>query len=727
MNHLINVLSSTDSGGMFERGFMDIFGSIYDLFVELIYNVITFILQIVYSIESCFYYLAGLSSLKPGLESGDGISQLFPTYNIKTNQFDFGIFADAGGKLATAMGFMLIVGIGMVIALFVFALVKGLFNQEGKTSGMISMAIGNSLKAIVYMALAPLVILIVISTISFMLSLILGGLSNALTGGGSTSIAYNIFEACIMNGKADTAYLQLKDAISNNQIIISLDENYRFALAQTDAFGIDFVSIRNLVKGTNLDFQLNGDFNYGIGFIGGVFTLVCLALLVIRIAERLFNLLIDYILSIPAIATMPYDGGQRYGSWCQLFMGSLLNFSGSVLAMLVYLYVISFIAPIIDNIESTNPNQLGIGLFKAVLLLVIIIGGAFTCVKAGNIVSQLIGSTAAQAESNSLHESMHLASMGARATGAVALGVGGAFLAGVKARGGFNKMQQGSAKSKNSSPLGRGKDSSGEGSSSNNDSKGGEEGLVGGGNENGNSSLFDAPNSSSPVSKGRSIANGFASVANSMGQAASRTRGIVGKAGAATVAGIIGGATILGGALGRKAMSSYKNTKFSKNNVANKNLKHNLKNRLHQGKKENAKAFKDMKRGINKDSSLTKQEKKARLNELKTIKKDGNKDAKLQYKKDLMNNRKHTFNHDAMKDNLKENKWNERREHDRSYQESKLNLKNDSSLSKKERNLKIKEARSTKNLLNKESSNLYKRDLKDYKAHRFEHNNPIKK
>ena len=44
MNHLINVLSSADSGGMFERGFMDIFGSIYDLFVELIYNVITFIL-----------------------------------------------------------------------------------------------------------------------------------------------------------------------------------------------------------------------------------------------------------------------------------------------------------------------------------------------------------------------------------------------------------------------------------------------------------------------------------------------------------------------------------------------------------------------------------------------------------------------------------------------------------------------------------------------------------
>ena len=93
---------------------------------------------------------------------------------------------------------------------------------------------------------------------------------------------------------------------------------------------------------------------------------------------------------------------------------------------------------------------------------------------------------------------MHLASMGARATGAVALGVGGAFLAGVKARGGFNKMQQGSAKSKNSSPLGRGKDSSGGGTIPTNDSKRGGEDLSGG-NENGNSSLFDTPNSSSPV------------------------------------------------------------------------------------------------------------------------------------------------------------------------------------------------------------------------------------
>lgn len=726
MNHLlINVLASSNSGGMFERGFMDIFGSIYDFFVELIYFFITFILQIVYSIESCFYYLAGLSNLKPGLSAGEGFSQIFPTYNIETNEFDFGIFADDGQRLANAMGFMLLVGVGMVIALFIFALIKGLFNQEGKTGGMISMALGNSLKAIIYMALAPLVILIVISTISFMLSLILGVLAKVLTGGTTTSIAYNIFEICFANGNAGDISSQL--AAHSGEILNGLSSEYPLASGATTAFGINFVSIRELVKFTNANYQLDGDFNYGVGFIGGVFTLVCLALLVIRIAERLFNLLIDYILSIPAIATMPYDGGQRYSSWCQLFMGSLLNFSGSVLAMLVYLYVLSGCSQIFKDILNENSSQNGVGIFIAVLYLVLIIGGAFTCVKAGNIVSQLIGSTAAQAEANSLHESMHLASMGARATAGAALALGGSFLVGMKARGGFNRLQNGSKKSGGNSPLG-GNGKSGGGGSSPTPQGGNDEGLnIAGDNQEGNSSLFESPGGSSPISKGRSIANGLKSVGSAMGQATHGARGIFGKGAAALAAGTIGAVSVIGGAIGRKAVNAYKGTKMHQNNVANKNLKHNLKNRLHQGKKENVKAFKDMKRGINKDSSLSKQEKKARLNELKTIKKDGNKDAKLQYKKDLMNNRKHTFNHDAMKDNLKEKKWNEKREHDRSYQESKLNLKNDSSLSKKERNLKIKEARSTKNLLNKESSNLYKRDLKDYKAHRFEHNNPIKK
>lgn len=718
MNHLlVNVLSSADSGGMFDRGFMDIWGAITDFFLNLVYSFITCILQIVYSIESCFYYLAGLSNLKEGLSTSDGISQLFPTYNIEENKFDFGIFGgEAGQNLGKAMGFMLLVGIGMVIALFIFALVKGVFNQEGKTGGMITMAIGNSLKAVIYMALAPLVILIVISTVSFMLSLILEGLGGALNGGSTGSISYNLYEICF-TGKADLAFNQLIK-IENGEPALPLlyDGEYRFALQNTDAFGIVFIDLESLVKGTHLNYQFNGDFNYGIGFIGSIFLLVCMALLVIRIAERLFNLLIDYILSIPAIATMPYDGGQRYGSWCQLFMGSLLNFSGSVLAMLVYLYVIQMVIPIINNLGSSDSNQLGLGIFKAVLLLVLVIGGAFTCVKAGNIVSQLIGSTAAQAEANSLHESMHLASMGTRATAGAALALGGSFLAGIKARGGFNKLQNDSKKGGGNSLLGGNGKSGGEGMSPTSQGGSSEGHNVAGGEQEGNSSLFESPGGSSPISKGRSITNGLKSIGSAMGQASHGARGIFGKSAAALAAGTIGVASVIGGAIGRKATNAYKGTKMHQNYVANKNLKHNLKNRLHQGKKENAKAFKDMKRGIRKDSSLSKQEKKARINELSTIKKDANRDAKLQYKKDLMNNKKHTFKHNLDKDNLKEKKWNEKREHDRSYQESKLNIKNDSSLSKQEKDAKIKEARATRTASDQESNKQFRHDLKERRS-----------
>ncbi len=436
--------ASDKSGGMFQRGTFD-FQKIGDMFMRLLWTMICGIIQILYSVEQAFYWLAGIN--RNMTYSNDGknsekLDSLFPTIDLDTGKYSSGtLFGDS--NLLELTKIMLLVGAGMIVFFLLFAIIKGLFNNEGKTEVMIKSATWNTLKACIFMALAPAMIIITLSTILWFLNLIFQGVFNTLVGvDGNISIAESILESCYTGEDLKGIFAKSVTSLGGFYGIAVKDK----VLQPTGnaQLYIQFYDLETLIKGSTwngfsdkaINMQLNGDFNYSIAFIGGIFSLVALGLMCIRIGERLFNLIIDYILSIPAIATMPYDNGQRFQTWGQMFLGQTLNFSGSVLAMAVYLFVVKSISGVINGITADHTE-----LFKAVVLLVIIIGGAFTCVKAGTIVSQLIGSVASQQENNSLNQSMQLARMGASATKtATAVGLAGF---GIGAIGGLKAMKNG--------------------------------------------------------------------------------------------------------------------------------------------------------------------------------------------------------------------------------------------------------------------------------------------
>ena len=452
----INVLAASDSEGMFNRGW-DIFGNLGDWALSMVYNFITFLLQVVYSIEGAFYYLTGLGSIR-GLGVENGISGLLPTLTWdETNNvfgFDEGVLIGQS-SFQNAIFFMLIIGVIMAVFFLIYGALKGAFNREGKTAAMIKMSLANALRATIFLIFAPIVVMLVLGTITFCLGLIFQGLFSILLNfsfsddGGtmqitssSTSIAYNIYKACFLGGSSDmtkfaaavnagefNSYTDYISHLDETKEILGIGKDEVCVVQYADQFSIVFFPLKDLVLKTQINFS--SQYSYGIGFCGGIFALVALAILTIRAGERLFEILIDYFLCFPAISTMPIDNGQRLGQWSQLFLGRIINFSGSVIAMAIYIFVLGNIPNLLNQFEEYG--GITAMFFKGIVLLVLIIAGAYACVKGGNTVAQLIGSAAASAEANSMqqtmglaHLSMHGLQLGGRALSrGFATGVGG--------------------------------------------------------------------------------------------------------------------------------------------------------------------------------------------------------------------------------------------------------------------------------------------------------------
>ena len=529
-SNFLNALSSMSqkSDGMFSRRTFEIWGNIIDWFMEVVWYGICGILQLVYTVEQAFYWLAGLPIGK--INNSTGLASFLPTLIVDnegnlTGGVDFGLIfgksentTEFSSQIIKVTGIMLAIGVGMVVFFLAFAIIKGLFNNEGKTEVMIKSATWNTIKACCFMAIAPLMIMLTISTISWFISLVFKGINEALLGGGGTTIAETIMNSLYTGGKSiqlsdkkEYTFLQFVtykggSGSSNNSLFIQFYGLRTLFSGETDNFNGEYIS-KILRNTADINWTLNGDVSYSLGFIGGAFTLVALGLMLIRIGERLYNLIIDYILCIPSIATMPYDNGQRFSTWGQLFLGQLLNFTGSVIAMIVYLYLTNIVCTYVDTALKNVDN---VFLFKGIIKLVIIIGGAFTCVKAGTIVSQLIGQVANQQENNSLQQSMHLASMGARATKTIA--GAGAMAFGVGAMGTLKamKQQQGTGNGTNGTKggTGTGGTSGGIGGAINNLAGGGDTPTGnGGGTSGGTGTGGDTPSSKANVGDKLSGAN----------------------------------------------------------------------------------------------------------------------------------------------------------------------------------------------------------------------------
>lgn len=163
------------------------------------------------------------------------------------------------------------------------------------------------------------------------------------------------------------------------------------------------------------------DLDFFVGIIGGLVILVMFVMSSISFIQRIFDIILLYIVSPVSVSTIPTDDGQRFKQWKEMLIGKVLGAYGIILSMNLFFIII----PQVQQIMFFG-NAFKNGIVKILFL----IGGAFAVTKANIVIANLTGSHSGGSETRELIANMRTGKNITRAIGTTALGVGGAILGG---------------------------------------------------------------------------------------------------------------------------------------------------------------------------------------------------------------------------------------------------------------------------------------------------------
>ncbi len=163
------------------------------------------------------------------------------------------------------------------------------------------------------------------------------------------------------------------------------------------------------------------DLDFFVGLIGGLAILIMFVMSAISFIQRIFDIILLFLVSPISVSTIPTDDGVRFKQWKEMLIGKVLSAYGIILAMNLFFIII----PQVQQISFFNDA------FKdGIVKILFIIGGAFAVTKANLVIANLTGSQAGGNETRELIANMRTGTHITRTVGITALALGGAVLGG---------------------------------------------------------------------------------------------------------------------------------------------------------------------------------------------------------------------------------------------------------------------------------------------------------
>ena len=136
-------------------------------------------------------------------------------------------------------------------------------------------------------------------------------------------------------------------------------------------------------------YDLFPGYNYLIGFLGSWTIALLLITLIIGVIQRIFELVILFVVSPAFVATMPLDEGARFGKWKDAFVKRTMSAYGPVIGINLLFMVLS----LVQDINIFDPDMIIMGdLFNCIIHCLFIIVGLVAVKDFSNLISELVGS-----------------------------------------------------------------------------------------------------------------------------------------------------------------------------------------------------------------------------------------------------------------------------------------------------------------------------------------------
>lgn len=348
---------------VFESVLMPVIKDVFNILVELIGELImaalsgillevwVILLKLLDFLEDIFTIFSGLTTLTiDGNISNQGIVQYL---------FGLGI---------VQRGFWMVMGISLVLCMLctMISVLRSMADSPFENKKPISAVLRTSLRCCLTFALLQFACIFAIQMITQVL----------------LQINYNLNSENSSSSLGDTIFYMLaKDHFKSGSL-----ESYKSGAA--------YANVSKVME--NFDYQ---HFNWIICLVATVFLMGIMLATIIGSVQRLFMLMILYIISPLFVAYMPLDEGKSFGQWKDTFLAYLVSGMSPIITMRLYMMFLPFMME--DKMEITGVDNM------MYVNLLFIIAGSFAIFSSRNLVLKILNpSLAGQLDGNSAVGSM---------------------------------------------------------------------------------------------------------------------------------------------------------------------------------------------------------------------------------------------------------------------------------------------------------------------------------
>ncbi len=354
----------------------DLIDALVELFYSIIYKLFSCICVLIDFIKEIFYKLCGIETVNIGGEDTDLLSSLMGSDIIRR------VFLS-----------VLLIGVILLVVFTIIAIIKSNYQEKQNWKTVLT----KTAQSLIILILIPFTVMAgivltntVMSSINLSMQATMDGANATIGGQFLVTIGHDSF---------------IGDAASRASIEAS------FINGTLDYNHLDTVKTYYDITGLN----------YLIGLLGGLVILVMFVLSALTFVQRIFDIILLYIVSPVSISTLPLDEGNRFKVWKDMLISKILSAYGIILVMNLFFLII----PQVYQIQFFEN-----GFQNGVVYILFLIGGSFAVTKASRVISQLCGAQQTGGELAQMIYNIRSGIAFTRATTALVGGVVGGAVAG---------------------------------------------------------------------------------------------------------------------------------------------------------------------------------------------------------------------------------------------------------------------------------------------------------
>ncbi|MDR0804704.1 MAG: hypothetical protein LBN42_02845, partial [Oscillospiraceae bacterium] len=371
-----------------------VFPILWDLLMSLIggllYQIMILLWKLLDAIQSCFDILIGTKPVT--YTPTDGPRQ--------TDKTLLEVLFEQPMVMKAFIG-VLALGIGLAFIFAIVAVARSSFDLEFEGKRPVMAVLRAGFKALLnFMFLAFFAVFII-----RMSGVILTGVIESINFGESGTTSETQEQKESRNSIANIIFIiggmdaAKTESFNTNP---SLDDNLRRPYYNGTKKYSDSSTVLNEFNMAKYDFLTTILATLFVGYI----LLKCL----LTFVQRIFEILMLYIVSPLFVSTMPLDDGAYFTRWREEFLGKIFTGFGSAISMRLYLMFLPLIMG--GNIDFTGGGSLS-GQMNYVIKLIFVLGGAWAVGESGSVITSLISASAGQKEQATNDKSAELMEKGA--------------------------------------------------------------------------------------------------------------------------------------------------------------------------------------------------------------------------------------------------------------------------------------------------------------------------